>query len=387
MIASAQRMQVLTPHFFSTLGPRIAALNAAGADVIRLDEGSPDLPPARFIVDALAEAAARPEAHSYQPHRGSHELRAAWADMYRRLYGVELDPGSEVIPLLGSKEGIFHLLQALINPGDLALVPDPGYITYRRGVEFSGGEVFFFPLLPELGYLPDLVVIPPEIARRARLMFLNYPNNPTSGVASLEFFTQAIDFAREYDVLLCHDAAYAQVTFGGYQAPSILQTPGAKEVAVEFNTLSKSHNMAGWRVGAALGQAEALKALFTLKTNADSGHFYPILHAATVAMTGDQTWLVERNEVYRQRIQVITNALNKLGLKAAIPRGSLYVWSPIPSGWSANVFVAAALEQAHVSLTPGTLFGQRGEGYIRISITAPLERIEEAMERIGKFVA
>ena len=387
MITPAQRMQILTPHFFASLGPRIAALTAAGADIIRLDEGSPDLPPAHFIVDALAEAAARPDVHSYQPHRGPAELRSAWASMYRRLYGVDLDPASEVIPLLGSKEGIFHILQAFINPGDLALVPDPGYITYRRGAQFSGGEAHFFPLLAEHGYLPDLAAIQPEIAQRARVMFLNYPNNPTSSVASLEFFTQAVDFAREYGLLLCHDAAYAQVTFGDYHAPSVLQVPGAKEVVVEFNTLSKSHNMAGWRVGAAIGQVEALKALFNLKTNADSGHFYPILHAATVAMTGDQSWLLERNEIYRQRMQVMVRALNKMGLKAETPLGSLYVWSPIPSGWFSNEFVAAALEQAHVSLTPGTLFGQHGEGYVRIAITNPLERIEEAMVRLSKFVA
>ena len=386
MISPAHRMSVLTPHFFATLSARIAAMRAAGADVIRMDEGSPDLPPAPYIVQALAEAAARPDVHAYQPHRGTAELRQAWANMYRRLYGVELDAEREILPLLGSKEGIFHLLQALIDPGDPVLVPDPGYITYSRATQFAGGEVFYFSLQPELGWLPDFQTIPAAVARRAKLMFLNYPNNPTSAVADKEFFAKAVEFAHSYDILLCHDAAYSQVTFGGYHAPSLLQAPGAKEVAIEFNTLSKSHNMAGWRVGVAVGPAEILRHLFTLKTNADSGHFYPVLYAAAAAMNGDQEWLVERNQTYAERSSCIVRALVEMGLAAEQPRGSLYVWSPIPAGWSANDFVLSVLEQAQVSFTPGTFFGLNGEGYIRIANTAPLERIEEAMQRLATFV-
>lgn len=386
MFPRAERMQTFTPHFFSTLPVRIAALSAAGVDVIRLDEGSPDLPPAPFIVDALSEAAARPEAHCYQPHRGTLPLRQAWSAMYQRLYGVDLDPASQVIPLLGSKEGIFHLLQAMINPGDLVLAPDPGYITYIRGTQFAGGTIYPFTLLPERGWLPDLGSIPPEIARQAKIIFLNYPNNPTGGTASLEFFAQAVEFARNNNLLLCHDAAYAQVTFDGYRAPSPLQIHGSEDVVIEFNTLSKSHNMAGWRVGAAVGRSDVLQTLYTLKTNADSGHFYPILHAATVAMTGSQEWLVERNEVYRLRRDIVFEALQAAGLAAQCPAGSLYVWSPIPSGWKAEDFVSALLEQTGVSLTPGTLFGKNGEGYLRLSITAPFERIQTAMERLSKFI-
>jgi LL-diaminopimelate aminotransferase len=386
MPSPADRMQILTPHFFAQLSARIAELQATGADVIRLDEGSPDLPPAAFITQALTEAANRSDTHCYQPHRGTQELRAAWASMYSRLYNVDLDPTGEIIPLIGSKEGIFHLLQAYIGPGDLALVPDPGYITYTRGALFSGGEVQYFPLQVEQDYLPDLSAIPPDVARRAKIMFLNYPNNPTAAVATLDCFAAAVDFARQYDLLLCHDAAYAQVTFDGYQAPSLMQIPGARQVAIEFNTLSKSHNMAGWRVGAAVGQTEALKTLFNLKTNSDSSHFYPILHAATVAMTGDQAWLAERNEIYRQRRDVMVGALRRMGLPAKIPLGSLYVWSPVPAGFASDEFVTAALEHARVSLTPGTLFGQNGQGYIRIAFTAPVERIEEAMHRLSVFV-
>jgi LL-diaminopimelate aminotransferase len=385
MITPARRMSILMPHFFATLNQHIAAMTASGLDVIRLDEGAPDLPPAPFIIQALTEAAARPDAHGYQPHRGPLALRQAWAGMYRRLYAIDLDPEREVIPLLGSKEGIFHLLQALINPGDLVLVPDPGYVTYTRGTRFAGGEVDYFPLAPERGWLPDLDAIPAEIAERARLIFLNYPNNPTGAIASLDFFADAVNFARRHQLLLCHDAAYAQVTFDGMPAPSPLQIPGASDCVVEFNTLSKSHNMAGWRVGVAVGNAEVLKTLYTLKTNADSGHFYPILHAAAVALDGDQGWLAERNEIYRQRRDVILRTLSSLGLAVEAPGGSLYVWSCIPPGYDPIGFTTAALEAVQVSFTPGSLFGEQGEGYVRIAFTAPLERIVEAMERLGSW--
>lgn len=386
MISTAGRMSHLAPHFFAALSARLQAMQAQGRDIIRLDEGAPDLPPAPHIVEALVRSAAQPDAHSYQPHRGPRSLRQAWADTYRRLYGVELDPENEIIPLLGSKEGIFHLSLAFIEPGDIALVPDPGYITYTRGALMAGGEVYSMPLLPERGYLPDLLALPPEILRRARLMWLNYPNNPTAAVASLEFFTQAVELAREHGFLLCHDAAYMQVTFTSERPPSLLQVPGAKEVAVEFNTLSKSHNMAGWRAAALLGNSDAVRALFTLKTNADSSHFLPIFEASTAALTGDQSWLVERNKIYRQRRDAVVAGLRRLGLAVSLPRASIYVWSPVPAGWNSISFATAALEQAGVSLTPGTVFGPGGEGFVRISITAPLDRIQLAMDRLGEWL-
>ncbi|MBN2548569.1 MAG: aminotransferase class I/II-fold pyridoxal phosphate-dependent enzyme, partial [Anaerolineales bacterium] len=319
MISPAARMQHLSQHFFAVLSVRLAAMQAQGLDVVRLDEGSPDLPPPAHIIQALTEAASCPHQHAYQPHRGPQALRQAWAEMYRRLYQIELDPQAEVLPLLGSKEGIFHLLQAYIEPGDVVLAPDPGYVTYTRGALFAGGHIYPMPLLPESGYLPDFEAIPPQALARAKMLWLNYPNNPTGATASLDFFARAVAFARQHNLLLCHDAAYAQVTFDGYCAPSLLQIPEARQVGVEFNSLSKSHNMAGWRVGALLGSPQVIQTLFTLKTNADSSHFLPVLQAAAAAMTGEQGWITHRNEIYRQRRDVIVSALNRMGLPVTAP--------------------------------------------------------------------
>jgi len=378
-------MEFFTEHFFDGLNTRLAAMKARGCDIIRLDEGSPDMPPASHIVDALEDAARRHDTHSYQSHRGIAELRRAWAEMYQRVYGVALEPDTEVLSLLGSKEGIFHLPLAFIDPGDVVIVPDPGYVTYSRGARLAGGEVYPLPLLPERGYLPDFRSMPLKIAQRAKLIWLNYPHNPTAGVASLEFFTEAVAFARQHHLLLCHDAAYTQVTFDGYRAPSLLEVPGAKEVCVEFNTLSKSHNMAGWRVAALLGNAAVIKALYTLKTNVDSSHFRPVMEAAVAAMTGDQTWLQPRNEIYRQRRDRVLQTLRRLGWRAEIPRASLYVWFTVPNEQNSAEFATAVLERTHVSLTPGSIFGPGGEGHIRLSITAPTERLEEAMLRLEKY--
>jgi LL-diaminopimelate aminotransferase len=335
-------------------------------------------------LEALSRAAGRAEAHGYQAHNGTDKLRSAWAEMYARLYRVGLDPQREVLPLLGSKEGIFHLPLAVIDPGDVVLVPDPGYITYTQGALFAGGEPFTLPLLPERGYLPDLASIPEDILKRARLLWLNYPSNPTAATASLEFFTEAVAFAREHDLLVCHDAAYSQVSFDGFQPPSLLQAPGAKEIAVEFNTLSKSHNMAGWRVGAALGSPEVLRSLYTLKTNSDSGHFLPVLEAATAAMRGEQAWLVERNAIYQARRDLVMQALKELGWQAETPKASLYVWFHVPEGWDSEGFAREVLERSHVSLTPGTVFGKRGAGYMRLSFTDSTWRVAEAMDRLVK---
>lgn len=387
MKSAAARMAYLSPHFFATLSNRLQAFKAEGRDIIRLDEGAPDLPPAQHILEALNRSAARPDSHGYQPHRGPRSLREAWSGMYMREYGVELDPEDQIIPLLGSKEGIFHLSLAFVEPGDIVIVPDPGYVTYTRGALIAGGEVYRMLLIPERGYLPDLDALPGDVLQRAKLMWLNYPNNPTAAVANLEFFKQAVDLARRYGFLLCHDAAYMQVAFDGERPPSLLQAPDAKDFAVEFNTLSKSHNMAGWRTGALLGNTHAVRTLFTLKTNADSSHFLPIFEASTAALTGDQTWLIERNEIYRKRRDVIVAGLRQLGLIVTTPRASLYVWSPVPVGWNSVTFVTDALEQAGVSLTPGTVFGPGGEGFVRISITAPLERVQQAMDRLGEWLA
>lgn len=387
MIESATRMQTLKTQFFAGLATRIASLEAQGIKVIRLDVGSPDLPPPPSIIEALSRSANRPDTHGYQPHNGSAALLNAWAGMYDKVYGVEIDPKSEVVPLLGSKEGIFHLTQAFVNPGDVVLIPDPGYLTYEAATRFAGGEVYRMPLLPENDYLPDFAAIPEEITQRAKLMWLNYPNNPTAATATLEFFGRAVEFARRHNLVVCHDAAYAQITYDGYRSPSIFEADPTKEVSVEFNTLSKSHNMAGWRVGAALGNAKVLKTLYTLKTQVDSGHFRPILDAAVQAMTEDQGWLQERNQIYQRRRDLIVKSLQQMGIAVRKPFASLYVWMPLPNGGSSEAFCQRLLEEAHVSITPGTVFGKYGEGYARICVCLADDLIVEAMDRLARWMA
>ncbi len=387
MISSADRLQSLSPQFFAALNRRISELNAAGKEVIRLDAGSPDLPPPAHVIDALAASAARPDRHGYQAHNATPRLRAAWAATYARLYGVQLDPDRQVLPLMGSKEGIFHLALGIVNPGDSVITPDPGYMTYAQGARLSGGEVYNLPLLRENGYLPDLESIPADVLSRSRILWLNYPNNPTGAVAGEEFFGQVVDFALRHNLLVCHDAAYAQVTYDGYQCPSILQIPGAERVAIEFNTLSKSHNMAGWRAGAALGNAEALRSLFIVKSHADSGHFLPVLEAAEAALCGDQSWIQARNLVYQQRRDRVVKALQDLGWQVDSPKAGLFVWLPAPAGWEAPAFVQSLLESAQVALTPGEVFGIHGKGFLRIAITASEEKLDEAMRRITQFVS
>ncbi|MBC8505342.1 MAG: aminotransferase class I/II-fold pyridoxal phosphate-dependent enzyme [Anaerolineales bacterium] len=372
----------LNPNFFATLNEKIADLKSAGADIIRLDIGSPDLPPAPHIVEALNRGASCSISHGYQSHRGTSALREAWGEMYQRVFDVSLNPDKDIQPLLGSKEGVFHLSLALLDPGDLVLVPDPGYQTYAQGALFAGADLFTIPLLPENDFLPDLSTIPVQAAQRAKILWLNYPNNPTTATASLDFFVEAVDFCRQFNILLCHDAAYTQVTFNDCRAPSVLQIPGAKEIAIEFNTLSKSHNMAGWRSGVAVGQAEALAALLNIKTHADSGHFLPITEASVAALIGDQSWLAERNAIYQVRRDVVVSALRDMGFSHQVPEASLYVWCPLQDGTTADQFVLHLLENAHVSLAPGTVFGGYGEGFVRISLVQPVERITEAMERI-----
>ncbi len=386
MIESATRMQSIQTQFFADLASRIASLEAKGIQVIRLDVGSPDLPPPPSIIDALYRSAKREDTHGYQPHRGSAALLDAWSQMYQQVYHVEVDPKNEIVPLLGSKEGIFHLTQAFVDAGDVVLVPDPGYLTYEAATRFAGGEVYRMPLLPENDFLPDFERIPAEIARRAKLLWLNYPNNPTAATADRAFFERAIEFAKTYNLLVCHDAAYSQITFDGYRAPSIFEVDVEKARSVEFNTLSKSHNMAGWRVGAALGNAQVLKTLYTLKTQVDSGHFRPILDAAVQAMTEDQGWLQERNHIYQRRRDVILRALHKMGIAARNPLASLYVWMPLPQGWRSDDFCRRLLEEAHVSLTPGTVFGRYGEGYARICFCLADDLILEAMDRLAKWM-
>lgn len=382
MVRSANRMEVLSLQYFATLAPVIRELQAVGVDVIRLDIGSPDLPPPAPVIEALSKSAVKENHHGYQHHRGTGALRHAWANYYEQYYGVELDPNREILPLLGTKEGIFHLTQALINPGEIALIPDPAYLTYSSGTSFAGGEPYLLPLEEGNDYWPNLDAIPGEIAARARLMWLNYPNNPSGAVAKDGSFTAALEFAREYDILICQDAAYSQITYDGYRAPSILEIPEARDYAVEFNTLSKSYNMAGWRVGVVVGNTQALEALYVLKSHADSGHFLPILDAATEALKTGNEWITGRNEIYRKRRDLVVERLKTLGAGFRIPRGAIYLWFQVPAGMASNTFTESLLKDTGVSLAPGSIFGTRGEGYARLSLCVPEARLHEAMERL-----
>ena len=381
----ADRLNHVPMYVFAALGTRIRELQAQGLDVIRLDIGSPDMPPPDFVIEALHRSATNPKHHGYAGYFGTPALRQAIADHYARRFGVELDVATEVQPLIGSKEGIANLALGWLDAGDIALVPDPGYPSYRMGTSLAGGETYALPLLAENDFLPDLDAIPDEIASRARLLWLNYPNNPTGAVAPLEFFERAVAFARKHDLLICHDAPYTEISFDGYQAPSLLQVPGAKEVAVEFNSLSKSHNMAGWRVGMAVGNAQAISALLQVKSNIDSGIFRPIQDAAVAALNGDQSWLAERNAIYQMRRDMVLKALKEMGIQAHRPKAGLYIWAETPPGYTSAAFADKLLREAGVSVTPGSAFGQHGEGYLRISLGQDTERIREALDRLKEF--
>lgn len=385
MSDTSLRLSGLPVHFFNELDERVKIIEKQGGDVIRLDIGSPDLAPPEFIIETLRQSILNANDHGYGSHRGTAELREAWAVYYQNTYNVYLNPNTEVLPLIGTKEGIFHMPSAWINPGDVVLIPDPGYVTYVRGTIIADGEPYYLPLLEKNNYLPDLEEIPFEILRKAKILWINYPNNPTTAISEVDFFRKIISLAEQYNFIVCHDAAYGRVTYDKLVAPSILQIKNAKEVAVEFNSLSKSHNMAGWRVGALLGNSHIVNALYKLKTNYDSGHFKPIHEATIAALTSDQSWINDRNEIYRQRRDLVVQKLSDLGISVKIPHASIYVWTKVPDGWTSYGFVKEILEETHVSMTPGTFFGQYGEGYARISLTVPLSRLEEAMARIGKY--
>ncbi|MBL8046553.1 MAG: aminotransferase class I/II-fold pyridoxal phosphate-dependent enzyme [Anaerolineales bacterium] len=377
----AERVSRLPEYFFHSLNQRIATLKAQGRDVIRLDAGSPDLPPAPHIVAALARSAEQPGHHGYMPYNGTPEYRQAWVEWYGKRFGVELEPHEAALSI-GAKEGVFNLSLAFLNPGDVALVPDPGYAAYSMGARFAGGEVVHMPLLQENQYLPDLAALPEEALRRARLMWLNYPNNPTGAVATLEFFAQAVALAKRYNFIIAHDAPYTEITYDGYRAPSLLQVPGAKDVAVEFHSMSKTYNMGGWRLGITVGNAEVVQSLSTLQSNAHSGQFKAVQDAAVAALSGDQTWLEARNAHYRRRRDVVVNALRAAGLQAETPAAAIYVWARLPEGGDDVQFTNELLAKTGVSLTPGSIFGPSGAGYIRVSLCMDDARLVEAMARI-----
>ncbi len=382
MKTSSARTTHLADHFYADLDARLQTIKNDGLPIIRLDVGSPDLPPAQHIVDALIKSAQNPDHHGYQPVKGELALRQAWAENYKETYNVTINPDMQIFTTLGSKEGIFHLSQALLEAGDIALVPDPSYMTYARGALFAGAQLYFMPLIKENGFLPDLENIPAEVLSRARLLWLNYPNNPTSAVADLDYYKKAIEFARKHDLIIVADCAYTQVTFDGFRAPSILEIAGAEEVAIEFNTLSKSHNMAGWRMAVAVGNPAVIRSLGNVQANVSSGGFKPAIDAAIAALTGDQSWLAGRNGIYAKRRNLLVNRLNQLGWEIDSPKGALYLWLKLPIKMKSVDFTNRLLETARVSLTPGTVFGKSGEGYVRLAFTSPESVLEAALQRI-----
>jgi LL-diaminopimelate aminotransferase len=383
-VRPAQRLQILPPYMFAELDRKIEAKRAEGVNVISLGVGDPDQPTPRHVVEALQEAAEDPATHQYPSYWGLPALRKAIADWYGQRFGVALDPDTEVLPLIGSKEGIAHLAWAFVDPGDEVLVPDPGYPVYAASTLLAGGTPVPLPVEADRGWAPDVSRAP--VTDRTRAMWLNYPSNPTAAVAEDDLFSQAVAFAREHGLLLAHDAAYTEMTYDGYVAPSVLQVEGSREVAIEFGSLSKTYNMTGWRVGWAVGNAEAISALATLKTNLDSGIWGAIQRATVAALRGPVDPVEEMRAIYAKRRDVVVGTLNDLGWELEPPRGSLYVWFPTQDRTSAE-FCELLLERAGVVVSPGPGYGAGGEGYARISLTVPDDRLEEAMSRIREALA
>jgi LL-diaminopimelate aminotransferase len=384
-IEKAERLKQLPPYLFQEIDRLKAELAAKGVDVINLGVGDPDLPTPEHIIRELQTAAENPANHQYPSYSGMNDFKGAVARWYQKRFGVELDPASEVLTLIGSKEGIAHLPLAFINPGDVALIPTPAYPVYGIATLFAGGESFFMPLVRENRFLPDLDAIPPDVARKAKLMFINYPNNPTGATAEKDFYEKVVDFARKYDIIVCHDAAYTEMGFDGYRPMSFLEVEGAKEVGIEFHSLSKTYNMTGWRLGFAVGNAEVLSGLGQIKSNIDSGAFNAIQWAGIVALESDQACVAEMQNICRERRDVLIEGLRKAGLNPDVPKATFYVWCPVPKGYTSKEFSSVLLQEAGIVTTPGSGFGAPGEGYFRMALTVPKERIEEAVRRIQKL--
>jgi LL-diaminopimelate aminotransferase len=383
----SKRLERIPPYAFAEMERKIANKRAEGVDVISLGIGDPDRPTAPLIVEAMQEAVSEPETHRYPSNRGRADFREAVSDFYERRFDVELDPEHEIIPAIGAKEAIFNLNLAFLDPGDYALAADPGYPVYTAGPWLAGGEPVLMALEPKLGFVPDLDAIDEETAKRAKLMFLNYPNNPTGAVAPEGFFERVVEFARENEILVVHDNAYSEISFDGYRAPSFLATPGAKEVGIEVFSLSKGYNMTGWRCAVVVGNTEAVETYWRLKTNVDSGLFEAVQLAGVAALSPDaDTEVASMSELYRRRRDLVCDALKGIGVNVKPPRSTIYVWAPIPPGYeSSEEYCAHVLEEAAVVISPGAIYGPAGAGWFRISLTTPDERLLEAVERLGKL--
>ncbi len=383
----SSRLQRIPPYLFAELERKIAAKKAQGVDVISLGIGDPDTPSAEVTVDALQRAVADPGAHQYPSNRGRPEFREAVASFYERRFGVTLDPATEVIPALGAKECIFNLNLAFLDAGDVALAADPGYPVYTGGPFLVGAEPVLMPLLREYGFAPDLGAIEPDVRERARLMYLNYPNNPTGAVAPDGLFEEAVGFGHVNDVLVVHDASYTETTFDGYVAPSFLATDGAKDVGVEVFSLSKGYNMTGWRAAAIVGNADAVEAYWRLKTNIDSGMFDAVQLAAVATLEQGDEFAREMCAVYQRRRDLVCDALREIGVNVTPPKGTIYIWAPVPEGHDSASYAEHVLEESGVVVSPGGAYGPNGEGYFRISLTVPDERLTEAVERLRTSLA
>jgi LL-diaminopimelate aminotransferase len=383
----SRRLEAVPAYLFAELEQRVAEKRRAGIDVISLGIGDPDRATYPHIVEAMRTAVADPANHRYPTNRGREEFRHAFAGFYNERFGVEIDPDSEVMPAIGAKECIYNLCFAFLDPGDAALAADPGYPVYTGGPALAGAEPVLLPLRPELDFVPDLDAIPSEALVRARLLFLNYPNNPTGAVVPDGFFERVVELAREHDVLVVHDNAYSETTYDGYVAPSFLATPGAKQVGVEVFSLSKGFNMTGWRCAALLGNADAIASYWRLKTNVDSGLFEAVQLAGAAALTGPRGPIEETNAVYARRRDLVVDALREIGVRVEPPKGTIYLWAPVPDGHTSASFAELVLEEAAVVVSPGSMYGPSGEGFFRISLTTPDDRIVEAMTRIRDHLA
>jgi LL-diaminopimelate aminotransferase len=381
----SKRLDKLPPYLFVEINRKIAEKKARGEDIISFAIGDPDMPTPSNIIDELCRAARDPANHRYPETAGLPELRHAVAAWYRIRFGVTLDPDKEVLPLIGSKDGVAHVSFCFIDRGDIALVPDPGYPVYSLGTLLAGGEPYYLPLTEKNGFLPELEIIPRITVNRAKLLWLNYPNNPTGAVADIAFFQKAVHFAMENNLAICHDAPYTEVTFDGYLPPSLMQIPGARDVGIEFHSLSKTYNMTGWRIGMAVGNAKMIDALFRFKSNLDSGIPQAIQQAAIEALSGPQDSIKEHNTIYQRRRDKMVNALNAIGLQARLPKASFYVWAKIPDGYTSVGFASELLDKANVAVTPGTGYGAAGEGYVRLSLTVSDDRLDEGITRLLKW--
>jgi LL-diaminopimelate aminotransferase len=380
--APSDRLEAIPAYAFAELERRIEEKREEGIDVISLGIGDPDTPTFRYIVEAMGEAVGDPSTHKYPSNRGRPEFREAFADFYLQRFGVEIDPVNEVIPAIGAKECIYNLCFAFLDPGDVALASDPGYPVYTGGPVLAGAEAQLLPLLPSHGFVPDLELIPEERLEAARLLFINYPNNPTGAVVPDGFFERVVELAREHQILVVHDNAYSETTYDGYVAPSFLETPGAKEVGVEVFSLSKGFNMTGWRCAAILGNAEAIRTYWRLKTNVDSGLYEAVQLAGAAALRGPRKHIEEMCSIYQRRRDLVVDALREIGVEVEAPKGTIYVWAPVPQGQTSASFAELVLDKAAVVVSPGSMYGPSGEGFFRISLTTPDELLSEAVERL-----